>query len=104
MNRYINLLSLLLFAISATCRPVHSQALADTRLAPAQLPQSNSANLMVRGANADYVLGPGDQIALIVPGLEDQYNQKVFRIDSGGEVTFPLVGRIHASGLSTAAL
>ncbi len=60
----------------------------------------NEAN----GESPDYVLGPGDQISLIVPGLEDQFDEKLFRIDASGDVTLPLVGRIHASGLSTATL
>jgi polysaccharide export outer membrane protein len=104
MNRYFSLLYLLLLAIGAICLPLNSEGLADSKSAAAQLPRSKSSNLAARGANADYVLGPGDQITLVVPGLEDQYNEKVFRIDTSGDVTLPLVGRIRASGLSTAAL
>jgi protein involved in polysaccharide export with SLBB domain len=63
-----------------------------------------TANVEANGVSPDYVLGPGDQISLIVPGIEDQFNEKLFRIDASGDVTLPLVGRIHASGLSTAAL
>lgn len=55
-------------------------------------------------ADADYVLGPGDQIGLIVSGLEDDFNEKLFRIDTSGDVTLPFIGRIQASGLSTAEL
>lgn len=61
-------------------------------------------NVLVSGVASDYVLGAGDQISLVVPGLEDQFNEKLFRIDTSGDVTLPLVGRVHASGLSTAAL
>src|SRR4030088_624651 len=104
MNRYFSLLYLLLLAIGAICLPLNSEGLADSKSAAAQLPRSKSSNLAARGANADYVLGPGDQITLVVPGLDDQYNEKVFRIDTSGDVTLPLVGRIRASGLSTAAL
>ena len=102
MNRYINLLSL--FAIAALCPSAHSQGLVDSRAASPQMPQSNSASLMVQGATADYVLGAGDQITITVGGLEEEFNSKVFRIDTTGEVTFPMIGRVHTSGLSTAAL
>src|SRR5580704_18301416 len=66
--------------------------------------EPKTANVAANGVSPDYVLGPGDQISLIVPGIEDQFNEKVFRIDASGDVTVPLVGRIHAAGLSTAAL
>src|ERR1700719_5359857 len=66
--------------------------------------EPKTANVAANGVSLDYVLGPGDQISLIVPGIEDQFNEKLFRIDASGDVTLPLVGRIHASGLSTAAL
>lgn len=66
--------------------------------------EAKTANVAANGVSPDYVLGPGDQISLIVPGIEDQFNEKLFRIDASGDVTLPLVGRIHASGLSTAAL
>ena len=72
--------------------------------ASGQSPQAKSASAAANGIIADYVLGPGDQITLIVSGLEEEYKEKLFRIDASGEVTLPLVGRIHASGLSTAAL
>jgi polysaccharide biosynthesis/export protein len=64
----------------------------------------NSGNPAESSMIVDYVLGPGDQITLIVPGLDDEYKEKLFRIDATGDVTLPLVGRIHASGLSTASL
>ena len=66
--------------------------------------EAKTANVEANGVSPDYVLGPGDQISLIVPGIEDQFNEKLFRIDASGDVTLPLVGRMHASGLSTAAL
>ncbi len=50
--------------------------------------------------NRDYVLGPGDQITLVVPGLENEYATKAFRIDGSGYVSLPLIGRIHAAGLT----
>jgi polysaccharide export outer membrane protein len=72
--------------------------------AQAESPSSERSAPLLRGSNSDYVLGPGDQISLVVPGLEDEYTQKVFRIDASGDMTLPLAGRVHASGLSSAAL
>jgi polysaccharide export outer membrane protein len=47
-----------------------------------------------------YVLGPGDQVSLAVENLADDYTEKTFRIDTGGDINLPLAGRIHAGGLT----
>jgi polysaccharide export outer membrane protein len=104
MIRYAIFFCALLFANGVDCPPVNGEGLPDTKPAATQAPQAKSVTQAVRGVSTDYALGPGDQITLVVPGLEDQYNEKVFRIDASGDVTLPLVGRIHAGGLSTAAL
>jgi polysaccharide export outer membrane protein len=107
MNRYISFLCAFLFANAATCLPVYSQKLVDPQSVPAasaQPAQGKPAGAMAQAASPDYVLGAGDQIALVVSGLEDQYNEKIFRIDASGDVTLPLVGRMHAAGLSAADL
>lgn len=49
-----------------------------------------------------YVLGPGDQVSLAVENLADDYTEKTFRIDTGGDINLPLAGRIHAGGLTIA--
>jgi len=103
MTRLATCLCFFLFANAAYVRPVHPEDRVDSKPATTQPPQ-HPANPLAHGETADYVLGPGDQIGLIVPGLEDQYNEKVFRIDASGDVTLPLVGRVHASGMSTATL
>ncbi|HTU44704.1 MAG TPA: polysaccharide biosynthesis/export family protein [Bryobacteraceae bacterium] len=54
-------------------------------------------------AAADYVLGPGDQIALLIPDA-DELNTKAFRIDQKGDVSLPLIGRIQAAGLTAEQL
>jgi polysaccharide export outer membrane protein len=46
-----------------------------------------------------YVLGPDDQITLQGPNADDLVN-KPQRIDANGDVRFPLVGSIHAGGLT----
>src|SRR5216684_243132 len=103
MTHLATCLSLLLLANVGYVRPVYSEDRGDSKPATTQPPQY-PVNPLAHGATADYVLGPGDQIGLIVPGLEDQYNEKVFRIDASGDVTLPLIGRIYASGLSAATL
>ncbi len=46
-----------------------------------------------------YVLGPEDQI--VIQGINvDELANKPMRIDANGEVNFPLVGIVHAGGLS----
>jgi polysaccharide biosynthesis/export protein len=104
MTRYLIFCCALVLANGTYSLPVNGDGLPDSRPAAAQAYQRSSGTLAAHGVSADYALGPGDQITLSVLGLEDQYNAKVFRIDASGDVTLPLVGRIRAAGLSTAAL
>ena len=50
---------------------------------------------------ANYVLGPNDQFSLIVDQLQDSFAKQTFRIDREGDVTIPMIGRVHATGLTT---
>jgi polysaccharide biosynthesis/export protein len=53
-----------------------------------------------RGSAAQiYVLGPDDQIVVQGPNAEDISN-KPARIDAKGDVNFPLIGSLHAGGLT----
>jgi polysaccharide export outer membrane protein len=47
----------------------------------------------------NYVLGPNDQIQIKAPDVEE-IDQKPFRIDGDGNINLPLVGRIHAAGMT----
>lgn len=47
----------------------------------------------------NYVLGPNDQIQIRAPEAEE-IDQKPFRIDGDGNINLPLVGRIHAGGMT----
>jgi polysaccharide biosynthesis/export protein len=47
----------------------------------------------------NYVLGPNDQILIRAPEA-DEINQKPFRVDGDGNINIPLVGRIHAAGMT----
>lgn len=54
-------------------------------------------------AGANYVLGPDDQIAVLIPDAEE-LNNRAFRIDRMGDVDLPVVGRTHAAGLTAEQL
>jgi len=47
----------------------------------------------------NYTLGPNDQILVRAPEAEE-INEKPFRIDADGNVNMPLVGRVHAGGMT----
>ncbi|MGA2883533.1 MAG: polysaccharide biosynthesis/export family protein [Bryobacteraceae bacterium] len=47
----------------------------------------------------NYVLGPNDQVLIRAPEAEEIDNRP-FRIDGDGNINLPLVGRIHAAGMS----
>jgi len=106
-NRYLLFVLGFFFGSAIYCGASNAQELADSKVSQSQKPEAESAKLPTPSEQADYVLGPGDQISLIIPGLEDQYSsptEKVFRIDASGDVSLPQIGRIHAAGLNTAGL
>ena len=49
---------------------------------------------------ASYVIGPQDQLAITVYDEPDLSNR--YRVDDGGFITFPLIARIAAAGLTVA--
>lgn len=55
-------------------------------------------------ASFNYVLGPGDQVVLVVPALAAEFAGKNFRIDGSGDLTLPVVGMIHAGGKTVQAV
>ena len=50
---------------------------------------------------ASYVIGPQDSLTITVLG-EDDISGK-YRVDEGGGITFPYVGRVNAAGLTLEA-
>ena len=68
----------------------------------AQVPEPDS--LVHPGVQSGYILGPGDQISVIVEELPDEFANKTFRLDTNGELSLPLIGRIQAGGLSIVGL
>jgi polysaccharide export outer membrane protein len=54
-------------------------------------------------AVAGYVLGPNDQITVSVVELPE-FSGRSYRIDEDGTVSLPLLGRVHAAGLTLTQL
>ncbi len=55
----------------------------------------------LRSAAGRYVLGPDDVISIRVPGLDEfGANTNAIRIDPNGDVRLPLLGKVHAAGLT----
>ena len=46
----------------------------------------------------NYVLGPNDQI--LIRTQAEEINEKPFRIDADGNINLPLLGRVHAGGMT----
>ena len=68
------------------------------------LPANPQTSLVRRETGEpEYVLGPGDQIAIHVADLDD-VSDKPMRIDPDGDIDLPLAGTVHAAGLSPTAL
>jgi len=61
--------------------------------------QTNGQQLPPDTVRPNYVLGANDQILIRAPEAEE-INQKPFRIDGDGNINLPLVGRIHAAGMT----
>jgi polysaccharide export outer membrane protein len=78
-----------------------------------RLPQAAGQNLQaqppanppaaITSVRPDYELGPNDQILIGVPQAEE-INQRPFRIDSEGFINVPIIGRVHAGGLTIRSL
>jgi polysaccharide biosynthesis/export protein len=66
---------------------------------PAQTSAPGAQQLPQDTIRPNYVLGPNDQIQIKAPDVEE-IDQKPFRIDGDGNINLPLVGRIHAAGMT----
>jgi len=66
---------------------------------PAIAKPSNQASADHAKPPALYVLGPDDQVILQGPNADELVN-KPARLDANGDVRFPLIGSLHAGGLT----
>jgi polysaccharide biosynthesis/export protein len=64
-----------------------------------QQTQQQNQQLPPDTVRPNYVLGPNDQILIRAPEAEEIDNRP-FRIDGDGNINLPLVGHIHAAGMS----
>ena len=69
--------------------------------APAQTPAQPAAQAD-RGLQT-YVLGPQDVVTIHASNAPDM-SDKPFRVDADGELKLPMIGRVHAGGLTTEQL
>ena len=56
-----------------------------------------------RQAGSNYTLGPNDQITVLVPDLEESFSRPV-RVDLAGDIDLPMLGSVHAAGLTSKQL
>ncbi len=64
-------------------------------------PGGDLPSLPVAGAGS-YSLGPGDQVRIITFGEENLTGE--FRVNDSGNIALPLVGAVHAAGLTSSDL
>src|ERR1700730_18095222 len=97
-----------LFLITAASLPILAQQPADQGGSqpsqPSQRTPDNPSNgnqlpLPPDTIRPNYTLGPNDQIMVRAPEAEE-INEKPFRIDADGNVNMPLIGRVHAAGMT----
>ncbi len=58
--------------------------------------------LLPNAGQSNYSLGPGDQVRIITFGEETLTGE--FRVNDSGNIALPLVGAVHAAGLTSAEL
>src|SRR5216684_721675 len=66
---------------------------------PSSANQPSPPPLQPDAIRPNYTLGPNDQILVRAPEAEE-INEKPFRIDADGNINLPLVGRVHAAGMT----
>jgi polysaccharide export outer membrane protein len=91
-----------LFALVASCSALAQQPTSPTGQNP-QRPAAENQNAPSQPApdsiRPNYVLGPNDQILVRAPAAEE-INERPFRIDADGNINMPLLGRLHAAGMT----
>lgn len=50
----------------------------------------------------EHLLQPGDFLRILIFGIDDLSGE--YKLDTGGDITVPLIGEIHASGMSKSDL
>jgi polysaccharide biosynthesis/export protein len=97
---FITVLLSLLLALPAGAQQAQQPLQGENPLPAA--PQNGQQPLQQLPADTirpNYVLGPNDQIQIRAPEAEEIDNRP-FRLDGDGNINLPLVGRIHAAGMT----
>ena len=90
-------------ALAQTQQPAQGPGQNQQRPADPNLPPQIPRELPPESVRPNYVLGTNDQVLVRAPEAEE-INEKPFRIDSEGNINMPLLGRIHAAGLTVQEL
>jgi polysaccharide export outer membrane protein len=93
----------LLFAILACAHAQDGVTVADVPAAAEAYATPAVGATGASQAEANYILGAGDQLSFTVTDLDD-FTDKTFRVDMHGDLNLPLAGRVHAGGLTMTAL
>ena len=101
INRNLASVFLVLF-ISSTSLVLHAECSAGPQ-DPVLSDGDSGRDKKPGKVTASYELGPDDQVSVSVPDLEESFTHPA-RIDLSGEIDLPLVGRLHAAGLTTQQL
>jgi len=81
-------------------RPVVQATPANGQAPNAQQPNAQQPTISgMENIRPNYVLGPGDVIAISAFEVEE-ISDKAFRIDSQGDINLPLLSKVHAGGLT----
>jgi polysaccharide export outer membrane protein len=87
---------------TAPLPPVVVEPAAPPMMAEAAMPQPIMAAAMPEDSNGAYTLDSGDRLRVVVFGQEGLSSS--YSVDSSGRITMPLIGAVHARGMTTAGL
>lgn len=92
-----SLTSLALVVLAASSPPARAAQ------SPPDRPAAAAAGAAASGTDGSaYPLGPGDKVRITVYGEQELTGP--YNITSAGDISFPLIGNVHAAGQSTVAL
>ena len=87
---------------TAPLRPVMVEPAAPPMMAEPAMPQPIMAAAMPDDSAGAYTLDSGDKLRVVVFGQEGLSSS--YSVDSAGRITMPLIGAVHARGMTTAGL
>jgi polysaccharide export outer membrane protein len=87
---------------AAPLRPVMVEPAAPPMMAAPAMPQPIMAAAMPEDSNGAYTLDSGDRLRVVVFGQEGLSSS--YSVDPSGRITMPLIGAVHARGMTPAGL